>query len=65
MSVRNKAPEYYRNKAAFCRAVEKSVTRPEIAQALQELATELEMTADRMERNIRKPRARPDADRCP
>ena len=58
MSVRNKVPEYYRKKATFCRAMEKGVTRPEISQALQELASELETAADHMASKSRRPRGR-------
>ena len=55
MSVRDKVPEFYRKKAAFCRELEKNVTRPEILQALHELAVELEAAADHMARKRRRP----------
>ena len=62
MSVRDKVPEYYRKKATFCRAIEKGVSSPEIAQALRELAGELEATAAHMEQKFRKPGARIGSD---
>lgn len=63
MSLRKVAPEYYRKKAAFCRTLEKDLTRPDIVQALEELAAELEATADHMERKFGKPRVRGGSDK--
>ena len=63
MSFRNKAPSLYRNKAAFCRAMENEVTRPDIRQALRELAIELEAAADHMERKGHRSGTRLDADK--
>ena len=60
MSVRNKIPEYYREKAAFCRAMVQEVTQPETIKALQELAEELEAAAVHLERKFGRPKPRPD-----
>lgn len=62
MSVRNKVPEYYRKKAALCRAIKRNVTQPDIVQALQELAAELETATDHMERKFGRPRAQTGVD---
>lgn len=63
MSLRNKAKLLYRNRAAFCRALEHEVTRPDIRQALQELAAELDTAADHMEHSGRRSGTRLHADK--
>jgi len=61
VSFRNKVPQLYREKAAFCRAMVQEVIRPEIITALQELAEELEAAAAHLERKPGRPKSRPDA----
>jgi hypothetical protein len=63
MSFRNKAQSLYRKKAAFCRAMENEVTRPDIRQALQDLAVELEAAADHIERKGPRSGTRLEADK--
>ena len=61
MSFRNKVPEFYREKAAFCRAMIQDVVRPEIASALREVAEELETAAAHLERKSGRSKSGPDS----